>query len=259
MTALALPRQGLWVPPKLRLDRFDFRRILRPLESVTGQFSPYQPLQFEDDGNPPGYGLAPDITVTDDGDASSVLGTPNPTHTISSQTSTGPVSVLCISREEGAAGTLSTVTWGGNSMTILVQAVIVGQRNGAAIAIINGAQSGSIVLTFTANVKEVGITKLSLTGVQSLTPVDTDTATTTTGTNPISLNSLNSPGVGGVRIAVASHSATGAETWTNATEASDVTVGAHQHLVAYDLGDDGTTISVSTGGTDTAMVGVSLR
>src|SRR3990167_2894775 len=49
MTALAL-RRPLWVP------RFEPWRLLKPLK-IERQFAPYQPLQFEEEGHPPGYGL----------------------------------------------------------------------------------------------------------------------------------------------------------------------------------------------------------
>ena len=128
----------------------------------------------------------------------------------------------------------------------------------AAIAHISGAQSGDLVLTFSGVLTFPAITVMSLTNVRSLTPLDTDSATTADGT--ASLASLASPGAGGIRIAVLTNDLdTTAITWTNGTEIADFDAGDHRHSVAYDLGNDAVAISVAGGADDDALVGVSIR
>lgn len=203
-------------------------------------------------------GAIGDIALIDDGDAAPSSGTGGTAHTYSSQTSTGPTSVLAITWVgDGALRTLSSATWNGNAMSILVQRSTGSNWDRAAFVAISGAQSGAIVLNFSGNVSDSHITKISLTNVQSLTPLDTDSAEGEDAA--LSLASLSSPGEGGIRLAaIAGAADTVDTTWTNATEIADLDAGVERHSVAYDLGDDGTTISADNDGFQT-LVGVSIR
>ncbi len=210
-------------------------------------------------------GALRDITVTDDGDAQSSSGAGTNTLTWTSQTSTGPHSVVLISWHKATtATTLSSITWSGVAMTILEQIAYDPGNDPihGAIAIIAGAQSGSIVATFAATITDAEITKLSLLNLNSMTAVDTDEESAAAGGSD--LDSLASPGVGGIRLALLTNlgAATGV-TWSNATEVSDlqVTSGAEswRHSAAYDLGDDATAIAGNGGSNDECHVGVSLR
>lgn len=201
------------------------------------------------------------IAVIDDGDAALSSGGGTSTVTFSAQTSTGPTSVICITWYKATtATTLSSITWNGSAMSILEQINrdAGSDTMGAAIAIIDGAQSGDVVATFAASVSESEITKLSLTNVQSLTAVDTDEEGAAAGGSDLA--ALTSPGLGGVRIAAfANLGSAVAVTWSNATEVSDLDAGTYRHSVAYDLGDDATTIVATGGSNDEVHVGVSLR
>ena len=201
------------------------------------------------------------VTLVDDGDAAPSSGTGTATHTYNSQTSTGPVSVIAITWDDGGGRTLDSITWNGVAMTIMVQANVSGGSTaipGAALCIINGAQSGSVVATFDASCDDSEITKISLSNLQSLTPIDTDSESSTSGGS--NLDSLASPGTDGIRLtAYAEDNPTASVSWTNATEVSDINGGSWRHSVAYDLGDDATTIEANGGGDDEVHVGVSLR
>lgn len=205
-------------------------------------------------------GTLADIEITDDGSVAaptSGAGLGTSTHTYESQTSTGPVSVLAISASgDPGDNSISGVTWNGNSMTKLVEALE--GTVGASIWIVSGAQSGDIVISSVGAVDRGRITKISLANVYSLTPVDTDTESS--GSGAANLDSLSSPGVGGIRIAmfVNYSNATGV-TWTNATELSDNGVGDHRHSAAYDLGDDGTEITANGASDNECIAGVSIR
>lgn len=197
-----------------------------------------------------------DVTIVDDGDAAPSSGAGTATHTYNSQTSTGPKSALLITWREASDFELSTVTWNGNSMNILAQTHFVDANGvGAAIAIISGAQSGNVVLGFSGSVDDSHITKVSLDNLVSIAARDTDT-----DTDNVNLDNLTSPGDGGIRLAAFADKSSGnTVSWTNATELSDLDAGAHRHSAAYDLGDDGGTITPSGGSTDQAVAGVSLR
>lgn len=199
-----------------------------------------------------------DIAIVDDGDAAPSSGTTTDTHTYDSQTSVGPTTVLAITWDASTPRTLSTATWNGVAMAILDQ--VSDSDVGAAIAIISGAQSGSVVLTFSGTLADSHITKISLANLRSHTPVDVDEGNVTA--NSLTLSALASPGVGGIRIVVAATNQQGTgNTWTNATEISDLSASAVlRHSAAYDLGDDGGNIVVENGaGEDICAVGVSLR
>lgn len=244
---------AIWLPPKPAIIRPAEPTLLKPLVAI-----PFlAPIGWR--------GVVGDIAVTDDGDAQSSSGAGTATLTFNSQTSTGPHSVIGITWHKATTTTtLSSATWGGSSMSILEQ-IAYDPGNDCihcAICIIAGAQTGNIVLNFAATITDAEITKLSLSNLQSMTAVDTDEESASAGGSD--LDSLTTPGTGGVRLAVLMNlgSAT-AVTWSNASEVSDlsVTSGAEswRHSMAYDLGDDSGAIAGNGGSNDEAHVGVSLR
>lgn len=201
-----------------------------------------------------------DITIVDDGDAAPSSGTGTATHTYDSQTSTGPHTAVIITWQDFSDLTLSSLTWNGDAMSILVQGTT-NDGQGAAIAIIDGgARSGNLVAVFNAACDDSQITKVSLANLQSMTPVDTDLEADITVGGTADLDSLSSPGVGGIRIAgFANRTETTAVTWSNATELSDLNAGAWRHSAGYDLGDDSAAIAANGDAETEVIVGVSLR
>lgn len=229
------------------------------------QFSPYQPIQFLDGllGIAFGYGLADaGVTIVDDGDLTPST-TNQATHTFTSQTSTGPHTFLLVTWRDNNTASLDTYTWGGVSMTPLINRnVPVSDECGAAIFYISGAQSGTISLGFSESVTPVCATKVSLDNLLSATAIDTDFEELGSGTTA-TLDGLTTPGDGGIRLAVCANRTGGtAITWTNGTEIADLSSGGGvpiRHTVAYDLGDDGTSITAAGANAAHIIVGVSLR
>lgn len=207
-----------------------------------------------------GGGAKPPIPApVDDGDATNSSGLAS--HTYAAQTSTGPVTVLGITWGDGSSRTLNSATWNGDAVSILVQQVVAmgaGFGNAAICIIGGGARSGNLVLNFSGTVLDSEITKLSVSNLISIMAIDTDDETSAGG--GADLDSLLSPGIGGIRIGVFANDAdTTGVTWTNATEVSDIEVTNHRHSVAYDLGDNATTITADGGAVGEVIVGVSLR
>lgn len=206
-----------------------------------------------------GIGLAP-ITITDHGDATPDSGVPGTaTHTYNSLSTTGPVSAVMITWQAAASRTLDSVTWGGNAVTLLVNSRDPTGIAGAAIGIRSGSQSGNLVLNFSGTVTRSAVTRVSLANLSSLTAVDTDSESDAGGGS--NLDSLTSPGVGGIRLAAYYNGDAGTSiSWTNATEIADMAVNSiYAHSAAYDLGDDGGTIDADGGVDADCIVGVSLR
>lgn len=207
-----------------------------------------------------GGGALPAIEVTDDGDSTAESsGGGSNAHTHTSESSTGPISILGAFWSDPTDTTLNSVTWGGSAVTILVQA----HRSniGCAIGIISGAQTGNVVLNFSGSVDDSCLTKISLNNLLSMSAKDTDSSTSAAGS--ASLTALTTPGAGGVRIAVYGSETDSAVTWTGATEIADfsLTSGAAtaRMSAAYDLGDDSGTITADVDAADEAICGVSLR
>lgn len=263
MSALALPAPGLILPKRFRLDAFDFRRFLRPLR-MDGQFAPYQPLQFEDDGHPPGYGLLADVSVTDDGDIAPSSGEGTSTITYNSVSGSGiTVFLMTYNNSAGSTRTLSSATWNGNAVTILEQVTRISgtNRNGGAVLIYNGTVTGNLVLAFSGTVHGSYITKVTLGNLLSTTAVDTDELVANGTSITMTLSALTTPGVGGVRLLASAFTGTGSQTWTNATPltAGNAATG-YTHNAAYDPGDDGSDVSITNvGATAASVLGVSLR
>lgn len=207
------------------------------------------------------------ISITDDGDAALSSGTSSTQHTYSSLSSSGPASYVLLTWHDGNSRTLTSATWGGNSCTILFQDVNpTGDAGelGAALLYISGAQSGDLVLNWSNVVFTSNVTVVSLNGVNNPgAPVDTDSEREdSVGSSGVDLDSLSSPGAGGIRLAVFVSNPNSSITWSNAVELSNITAsGFYRHTAAYDLGDDGTTIVPSASGdaSKKTVVGVSLR
>lgn len=196
------------------------------------------------------------VTVTDDGDvASPTSGASTSIHRFAAQTSTGPFSILCIGINSSSV-TLVSAMWNSSAMTIHVQQA--SSNKGCAIASIAGTQSGEIALTFSGSLTDSSITKLSLNNVRSRTAIDTDAEAHASG--GADLDSLASPGIGGIRVAMYVNGTQGtAVSWTNATEVSDFDAGQFRHSVAYDTGPDATAITADGASDAEAIVGVSWR
>lgn len=192
------------------------------------------------------------VLLTDEGQSAD--GGSGSTVNITSQSSNGPFTVVCVHWHHGSSTyTLSSLTFDGNAMTILVQATLSGgNNNGCAIAIIAGAfSSKTVALTFSGTVGSAGISVLSLSGLISATAEDTDSDT---GASP-ALASLTAPSVGG--IALVAHATNDQVAYTNATELVDKDFhSSNSGGVGYVPGTPAGNISVDEPG---ALVGVSLR
>lgn len=200
------------------------------------------------------------IEYTDHGDSAPDSGTTTDTHTFNSKsvTRSSRAYVLLTYRVGGTGSNrvVSSATWGGNSMTIEVQANSDSGAEVVGVAILSiaaGDASGNVVVTFdgTANDSEITIvsTDNEVTGT-----VDTDTADSAT---TATLNALTAPPSGGARFAVAnSPGDTSGMTWGNATEISDLDAGAYRHSAAADVSTNTSDITVAS---DQVAVGISVR
>lgn len=207
-----------------------------------------------------GFGSAAavaDITLIDDGDDSSADSNSGGVATFNSKTSTGPHTFVLIGADHDAAPTLSSATFDGSAMSILVQKTYSSGSPVVAICYIAGAQSGNVVLTFSGSISGPGITIVSLDNMVSATPVDTDNASG--GSGAAALSALASPGVGGARLIVCAFKDASGVSWAGATEIADYT-SVYRVSAAYSLGDDGGTVTATdTGGSRWAICGVSMR
>lgn len=207
-----------------------------------------------------------DISVVDDGDARNTSGNSSATHTFASQTSTGPYTIVCLTSYYvgGTSHSIASATWNGNAVSVLYQASFNDGSGGSglmAVLGIAGAQSGSLVVNFSGGATVYGsaISKLSLTGLVSPTPIDTDVNSGTSG-GTRTLSALTSPGDGGVRIAVTCNRFPTSTSWTNAVEVSDYAPEVYWNIsAAYDLGNDATSISAAGNNAAAGIIGVSLR
>ncbi len=207
-----------------------------------------------------GGGLA--VALIDDGDDAVPDTNSFGVLTWTSETSTGPDTLVLLTWENsGATRTLDTMTFDGNAMDILVQDVIAtGNRPGAAICIISGAQSGNIVATMSGTTTEGGITIISASNLRSLAAQDTD-SNTGTGSD-ITLTALVSTGNKGVAIAVHVNDGNATPiTWTNATEIADFSLGgaSSRHSAAWVIGAPAGNIKADGATDDQTIVGVTLR
>jgi len=210
---------------------------------------------------------AKDIAVTDHGDSAPNSGEGTTAHTYTGLSSDGPYTVVMLTYQDNSNPTISSSDWNGTSGTLLVQKMsgtADPDNSGCAIIIFPGACTGDLVITFASAVSDSYLTYISLAGLKSSTPVDTDSDGYAFGSSAsCDLDNLASPGAGGIRLALWARFTTGtpSNTWTNATALALADAGNWEHSAAYDSGDDGTTITPSNATlTNTkAIVGVSLR
>lgn len=198
------------------------------------------------------------IRLTDLGETASGTGT------ISGSSTSAPTTflVLTMYHAGSSTATITDVSWGGNTCDILVQAsvnFISSVTYTACIAAIRGAQTGNIVITSSLAISASRGTLVGATNVQSLTPVDTDTATGT-GTSR-TLSALNSAGSGGARIAGVSKSAPSEGVgWSGLTEIGDINSGDYRHSAATAEGSGSGSITASWASSSAAaLVGVSIQ
>lgn len=205
-----------------------------------------------------GGGLA--VSYVDNGGAPPNSGTGTDTHTFNSKTTTGNASVVVISWADASSNTLSSMTFNGNSMNILVQANRATDNNvGAAICIISGAQSGDVVATFSSAVDGSAATFISLFNPRSIVAVDTDTAGAATGTGS-ALAALIGGAFGSITIAGYTNDTSGTSvTWTNATEITDNALTSGRHSVGVTLGQPAGDLIADGANDDHQTVGVVLR
>lgn len=243
----------IWLPPKPAIIRQVTPDLIAPKREMLSR------------ARRRAAGAIADITVADDGDFAVSSGANTTALTFNSVITTKGTSFALITWKDASTLTLSSATWGGNACSILVQQSSGSStRIGCAIIAISGAQTGNLVLNFSAACDDAEVTAISADNVQSLTPVDTDATFQEFGSaTSVDLDALTAPGVGGVRLAVEAHFSSGtAITWTNATEVSDLATGTYRHSAAYDLGNNGTTISTSVStnsGFTRVICGVSIR
>lgn len=125
------------------------------------------------------------------------------THTWTSETTFAPYVLILIHWNATAQRTLSSLTWGGDACTILVQAntTVSGASStsiGAAIVLARGHEAASIVATFSGNVTLASIREHGVIGLQSETPIDTDSAALNDGGGTtVTLTALSDPGPAG--------------------------------------------------------------
>lgn len=182
-------------------------------------------------------------------------------HTHSTKTSAGPVTVVAANWGDAAAHVVSGITFDGNAMTEMGQALrSAGGYPGCSLYIINGAQTGDVVITFDGDTDGSFIDIISLTNLESLTPIDqTEANNNAASINLPALTGVDPDGI--VLVSWANESRSTTVVWTNATENSDVgSVGSGiRSSSAYALGTLGGTINANGGHDDQSIVGVALR
>lgn len=206
--------------------------------------------------------VPPPVSIAIEASSAPDSGTTTNTHTYNSQTSLGTAAVFISWENSAAVRTLSSLTWNANPMSILVQTTEAsGARPGHAIAVIDGAQSGNLVAVFSGSCNDSHITIVSLTDVQSLTPIDTAfDDTNALGIDLPALTGVDADGI--VLVGFANASNSDAVTWTNATEIADIDAGdinSPRHSCAYVLGVPGGTINATSIFQSQAIVGAALR
>lgn len=258
------PPPKLWLPPKPaiirsagEMNRHERRLLSRLIRPELAAFHVTQLNGFNVGNNPV-------FAIDDGGSGLAGGGTANHSVTI---TSTGPFTVVGFTWFDATSlRTISSVTWNGSAVTNHVsQGVdVIGNRMGCAILSIGGGpRSGSFAVTFSGNVDVSIMSIVSLVNVRSQTPIDTDNETA--GAGGADLDSLTTPGAGGVRVFAYVNAANGtAITWATAgsgtiVEVADTDASVYRHGVAYELGDDGGAVAANAASSDEGIVGASWR
>jgi hypothetical protein len=141
---------------------------------------------------------------------------------------------VAVTSEDGGAIVSGTI--GGVSATILVQVASAPVSVALLLAAVPTGATGTVTVNFTSTSDHHSIDVWSLSGIDSPTPIDTDSTTTSSGLT------LTSVGQGVVIACIISNDGV-THTWTGATEVSDQLLGGGQ---AASSSASGTTTSSST-------------
>jgi hypothetical protein len=142
--------------------------------------------------------------------------------------------VVAVTSEDGGAIVSGTI--GGVSATILVQVASAPVSIALLLAAVPTGATGTVTVNFTSTSDHHSIDVWSLSGIDSPTPIDTDSTTASGGLT------LTSVGQGVVVACIISNDGV-THTWTGATEVSDQSLGGGQ---AASSSASGTTTSAST-------------
>jgi hypothetical protein len=189
------------------------------------------------------------------------------TLTLSSKSKDDPHMVLFVQWHNGtaAAKSLSTITWNGNSGSIIVQRNQFGSSStiGGAIVYIAGPQSGNIVLTFSGSIATATVRAAGLIGLQSSTAVDTDSDGHNSGGGTTStLTALTNAGNQGiVLVFYVNDDQTTSITPTNVgvTQTEGDSGTNTRHLIGYDEGIPAGNYTCVGGDHNQVMLGASFR
>jgi hypothetical protein len=200
--------------------------------------------------------------VADDGD-DTVVGAGSTTIAFGANTATGPYVLAGLSwnRNTNAARTLSSLAWNGVNGTILVQHDFVGASDdfGAAIVLFEGSQSGNLTATFDATIDDAAVSKLSISGLSSTTPIDTDSDDGGAGTVSMSYATPTADGIA-VYVYAATVDTNAVTPGAGFTEISDIDTTNYRHSMAYRLGASTSAAPDNAGGSnDEVGVVVSMR
>lgn len=205
-----------YAAPFIIRPRYEERGLLLPRKYIDGQWQPGQKFQFQDGNVDPLIVDAP-VSYVDDGD---FLGSSGTTVNIT-VTTTGPVSVFLGGGRRGATAQLNSATLNGAASSFLYST-----STGNGVAFIVGfnqaATSHTLALTFNGSVTGCAVSAISLSNLQSLTPIDSDGATGTVSTSPLAVPAMTDPGAEGITLGAAFDFGNGVtNTWNNITEIAD--------------------------------------
>lgn len=153
---------------------------------------------------------------------------------IGAASATRRVIVLVHGRSGTSSRTISSATIGGIAATI--DATITSSASGSTIAGIISATvptgtTATVAITFSGSMFDAAIYPLALDNLRSVTPVDTATASATTGTSLTTGATVNVED-GGYVVAFASYFANSTATWVGLTEYIDVYFNSAHNLTA---------------------------
>ena len=155
--------------------------------------------------------------------------------------------------------TLSSITFGGNSMTSVVNTASGTGAGGSLIGAIfayrqaSDVSAPSIVATFSAGMSRANIGIWRINNNSSDTVFDTDTSSIS-GTATSRTNTVNSLGIGYLGVSILANGANNTTAWTNATERYEAfasgTGGAGADFTTTATGDRTITATATSGSTD---------
>lgn len=131
-------------------------------------------------------------------DSATTMSSNNSTTVTGSHTpvsTTNGVALACVTWQRGTLGTLNSVTYGGNAMTLIAGATDGGGQRRAELWRYVGYASGASTVTgtFDATKNDARMTVMTYTGVDQVTPIGT-AATATGGASPITVNVTSAAG-----------------------------------------------------------------